>query len=86
MSVYVDAFWSELEGARNCGHVEVRQTHWGMIIKDAGAGTNCDHIPEGVLKILDVVAWDYAIGPLGNAAFMTQLCLSAAFIVTGFGI
>lgn len=86
MSVYGDAFWSELEGARNCGHVEVRQTHWGMIIKDAGAGTNCDHIPEGVLKILDVVAWDYAIGPLGNAAFMTQLCLSAAFIVTGFGI
>mgnify|MGYP001812612239 CR=1 FL=1 len=86
MSVCGDAFWSELEGARNCGHVDVRQTHWAMIIKDAEAGTNCDHIPEGVLKILDVVAWDYAIGPLGNAAFMTQLSLSAAFVVTGFGI
>ncbi|NNJ67698.1 MAG: hypothetical protein HKP54_06625 [Boseongicola sp.] len=93
MSVYGNGFWSELDGVRGSGRVEVRETHWGLIIKDADKGANKDHISEGILKVLGVVdlfasvlPWGYTGGPLGDAAFMTQLSLSAAFIVTGFGI
>ncbi|MBT8459569.1 MAG: hypothetical protein KJN60_07875 [Boseongicola sp.] len=93
MSVYGNEFWSRLDSSRKTGRVEVRETHWGMIIRDADAETGRDYIAEGIMKILavivlfaSVIPWTFSGNGLGDAAFMTQLSLSAAFFVTGFGI
>ena len=71
----------------------VRETHWGLVIKDAETGITCDFVAEGILKTLAVakifapiLPWASPEGSLGDAALMAQLSLSAAFLVIGFGV
>lgn len=93
MSVYGNGFWSQLDNTKKSGRIVVRETHWGMIIRDADAENGGDYVAEGILKILSIVVlfasvlpWAFTGTGLGDATFMTQLSLSAAFFVTGFGI
>ena len=55
MSVYGNGFWSQMDGSRTKGLIIVRETHWGMIIKDADIDGHSDFVSEGILKILAIV-------------------------------
>ncbi len=93
MSIYGNAFWSQLEGSRKDNRVTTRETHWGLIIKEGNTGANSDFVAEGILKILaimtlfaSVIPWVLPGGALSDGTLMMQMSLSAAFFVTGFGI
>ena len=54
MSVYEISYWLQLDSSRKNNREIVRETHWGLVIKDAEPGTTCDFVAEGILKILAV--------------------------------
>ncbi len=93
MSVYGTAFWSQLDGNPKTNPIVASETHWGLIIKNVAGGKSGGFFAEGVLKILAIVMlfgsilpWAFTSGALGQGALMTQMSLSAAFFVTGFGV
>ena len=77
MSVCGIAYWLQLDRSRKTNRVVVRETHWGLVIKDAETSITCDFVAEGILIILAVanlfapiLPWVSPEGSLGDATLM----------------
>ena len=93
MSVYGNDFWSKLDDGHSKSPIEVRETHWGLVIADQRKLGGTGFFAETVLKLLavctlfaSIIPWVVETSAIGIGSLMMQMSLSTAFLVTGFGI
>ena len=93
MSISEAAFCSQHENFNETPTVIVDEAHWGLIVRGADKAASKDAVLESILKLLSIAVlfaaiapWVYTDPALGLATGMTQMSLSAAFFVAGFGV